>query len=355
MTGPADAARKTRIVQVDPKAPDRAALRDAADVLAAGGLVAFPTETVYGLGANALDAHAVAGIFRAKGRPADNPLIVHVADPSWVDDLAAEVPEEAKRLMARFWPGALTLVLPKRDVVPDITTGGLDTVAVRMPAHPVARALIAAADVPVAAPSANRSGSPSPTRADHVLTDLEGRIDVIVDGGPCRIGVESTVVDVRSDPATILRPGGIPMEALSEVLGVVMLEEGGGALGAETVARAPGMKYRHYAPRAEVRLVEGDPETRTEKLRAAREALAAEGRHAGFLVTDDAGLSGPDVVSLGSRDDPEGAARRLFAALRDMDDRAYDVILVEAVDPAGLGHAVLDRMRRAAEGRSWEA
>src|SRR6266511_1173404 len=232
---------------------DADAVRRAAEVIRAGGLVAFPTETVYGLGADALSAAAVTRIFEAKERPRGNPLIVHLADLSALEEVVARVPARVEDMARRFWPGPLTLVLPRAPAVPLVTTGGLETVAVRVPAHPVAQALLHAASRPIAAPSANRSGRPSPTRAEHVREDLDGRIEIILDGGPTPVGVESTVLDMTSEPPTLLRPGGVTLEELTDCLGEV------GVLGSddeEAAGRSPGLRYRHYAPRAQVIIVE---------------------------------------------------------------------------------------------------
>jgi len=308
----------------------------AARALREGRLVVFPTETVYGLGADALDPQAVARIFAAKGRPADNPLIVHVADTAAARRLAASWPEAAERLAEAFWPGPLTLVVPKGAHVPDITTGGLDSVALRVPAHPVAHALLAAAGVPVAAPSANVSGRPSPTRVEDARADLGDAVAVYVDGGPTDVGLESTVVDVRGPPR-ILRPGGVPREAVEAVVGPLASSRH------EDTARSPGTRYRHYAPRARVELVA--PGVLVERL----ETLRAEGHRVAVVASAENAPQGPDVHVPGPRADASAWARRLFALLRDL-EAGRDVILVEEPPGEGLGEAVLDRLRRAAAG-----
>ena len=239
---------------------DPNAVRDAAAILRRGGLVGIPTETVYGLGADALNEEAVVRIFLAKGRPQDNPLIIHVPDASWLEQYCRDVPPEAYRLAERFWPGPLTMILPRRDIVPLQTTGGLETVGVRCPDHPVTLAIIEAAGVPIAAPSGNTSGRPSPTTAAHMIEDMDGKIDGIVDGGPCTVGVESTIIDLTVTPPRLLRPGGLPLEALEEVLGEVSVDKAvTGLLAAGEHPRAPGMKYRHYAPHAPVTVATAAP------------------------------------------------------------------------------------------------
>lgn len=331
-----------------PDGPDPKVIASAAALLQGGGLVAFPTETVYGLGADALDPDAVRRLFAAKGRPADNPLIVHVATRRQVDQVARDIPALAQALMDRFWPGPLALVLPRRPGVPDETTAGLETVAVRMPDHTVARALIEATGRPVAAPSANRSGSPSPTTALHVLADLEGRIDAVVDAGPCRVGVESTVVLVVGNQATVLRLGAVTEAMLRNVVPSVTVAASahGAAASADETVRSPGLKHRHYAPKAPVRLFEG-PE-RVAALSAAREEGVARGERVGMVVTEESGLHGPDVVPIASRKDPEAYARALYGTLRHLDGLGVDRILVEGIATDGIGAAVMDRLRRAA-------
>jgi len=333
------------------------ALADAARVLRSGGLVAFPTETVYGLGANALDPQAVRRIFTAKGRPQDNPLIVHVAGAEQVPGLVRHIPPVAERLMAAFWPGPLTLVLPRLPVVPLEVTAGLETVAVRFPSHPVAQALLRTAGVPVAAPSANRSGRPSPTRAEHVMEDMEGRVEVVLDGGPCGVGLESTVVDCTSSRLRLLRPGGVTPQDLERVAGPVEVDPG-----VLKVRRAedlgpvasPGMKYRHYAPRGEATLFEGDKAALPAALREAAEEAAKRGLTVAVVASDEtlAAYRGPGYpISLGSRRDLPAMASSLFDALHRCDQVGAGRVLLEGVEPEGVGLAIANRLRRAAGGR----
>lgn len=323
------------------------AIARAAALIRAGERVGFPTETVYGLGANALDGAAVAGIFAAKGRPADNPLIAHIAHLGQLPLVTDRVPPLAWRLMAAFWPGPLTLLLPRGARVPDETTAFLPTVGVRMPAHPVARALIAASGLPIAAPSANRSGAPSPTRAAHVLADLDGRIPLILDGGPCQVGLESTVVDATGAYPVVLRPGGVTVEMLQRVAGRVELA---GSilrpLAEGETASSPGMKYKHYAPRAHVVIYQGAAQA----VRAAMLAGLAADPAAGALYFDeDAAAFAPyPGLSLGSRAHVEQMAARLFDALRRADALGWARVLAPAVEVDGLGLAVMNRMGRAA-------
>jgi L-threonylcarbamoyladenylate synthase len=328
-------------------------LEEAARILRRGGLVAFPTETVYGLGANALDEEAVAAIFHAKGRPADNPLIVHLASVDDLPQVVASAPPEAAILARRFWPGPLTLVLPRKEGVPLITTGGLETVAVRVPDHPLALELISRSKVPVAGPSANLSGRPSPTTAAHVLEDLGGKVDVIIDGGPTGVGVESTVLDLTASPPVLLRPGGVTWEALEEVLGKVILDPA--ILAKEPIetgpVRSPGMKYRHYAPKAKVYLVEGqDADRVAARVDSLAAELAAAGMRVGILATAEGAAQCQRGLVLigGSRRDPAALAASLFAHLRTFDHLDVDVVVVEGIKPVGLGLAVMNRLRKAA-------
>lgn len=324
---------------VDAVRPDPRAIARAAESIRAGELVAFPTETVYGLGADALRSDAVAGIFQAKGRPPDNPLIVHIADADQLSQLCTEVSETARMLAHRFWPGPLTLVLRRRPDVPDVTTAGLDTVAIRVPDHPVAIALLRACDRPIAAPSANRSGRPSPTRAAHVLEDLGEQVAVILDAGPCPIGLESTVVDVSRDPPVILRTGAVSIEALRAVAAETRAVEA-----AETtdLRRSPGTRYRHYAPRARVVLAPAG-EAGEMALR-----LQRAGSRVGLISRQPFQPDQLDLVTPVFASSLEDYAAALFTALRDLDRSGCTVIVAESVEEEGIGRAVMDRLRRAA-------
>ena len=332
----------TQILTVDPAAPDPAAIRRAAEILRAGGLVAFPTETVYGLGANALDPAAVARIFAAKGRPATNPLIVHVADPDDVLNVAADWPATAAALAARFWPGPLTLVVPKKANVPDGVTAGGPTVAVRCPAHAVARALIRAAGVPVAAPSANRSNQLSPTRAAHVLKGLNGRIDMVLDGGPCPGGIESTVVDATGDVVRLLRPGLITVPMLEAVVGRV--EVGVKAGGA---ARSPGQLAKHYSPECELRLSDEDGlfDDLYEAIHAGLKVRAILFSQPGAVAQE---VRGTDSLPTYLPANPEHAATLLYDTLHQLDLSKPDLILVELPPDTPEWAGVRDRLLRAA-------
>ncbi len=320
---------------------DERKIKVAGRLIIEGKLVAFPTETVYGLGADALNESAVRRIFEAKGRPADNPLIVHIAEFDDLKKLAREIPEEAKLLAERFWPGPLTLVLPKREEVPLVTTGGLDTVAVRMPAHPIALALIRAS-TPVAAPSANVSGKPSPTLAEHVVDDFYGKIEAIIDGGPTPVGVESTVIDLTSGRPMLLRPGGLPLEEIEKVIGPVEVHP---AVKGKAVdlAKAPGMKYRHYSPSVPVIVVEGPRERVREKIGELVEKYRSKGYRVGVMATEE--FPADEFFHLGET--VEEVAKNLFRALRELDRRGVDVIIAEGVDERGLGLAVMNRLRKA--------
>lgn len=320
-----------------------------AKLILAGELVAFPTETVYGLGANGLDGAAVAKIFAAKGRPSDNPLILHVAKKSDVRPLWGRMPKQAPILMDTFWPGPLTIVAPKSDIVPDEVTAGLDSVAIRMPQNKTARALIAKSGVPIAAPSANRSGKPSPTTAQHVLDDLGGRIPLIIDGGACKYGVESTVLSLVGEP-TILRPGAITQEMLSALIGEVRvsssilnpMKEG-------EIAASPGMKYQHYAPSAEVIVVLGRADQAAKRINAIYREAEADGRTVEIAATEQTRqfYKGKRHLVLGNRDEPETLCANLFSALREMDTRA-ELILAEGIPAEDEGLAYMNRLLRAA-------
>lgn len=330
---------------------DRDRLKEAAELLRSGGLVAFPTETVYGLGANALDEQAAARIYAAKGRPSDNPLIAHVSCFEEVLPLTSRVPEMGRRLAEAFWPGPLTLVFPKSALVPYGTTGGLDTVAVRMPSDPAASELIRLAGVPVAAPSANTSGRPSPTTADHVLQDMDGRIDMIVDGGPVGIGVESTIVDVTEAVPVLLRPGAVTLEMLRETVGRVEIDPAIlGPVSAEVRPKAPGMKYRHYAPEAELTLVEGEQERVIEQIRRLAAMRQQEGKRVGIICTDETRdrYSADVVMSIGERAKEETIAHNLYAVLREFDEQGVSHIYSESFSRNDLGQAIMNRLNKAA-------
>lgn len=340
---------ETKLYVVEKDNPDIRILAEAADVLKQGGLVAFPTETVYGLGANGLDPGAVEGIFAAKGRPSDNPLILHIAEPHEVEKLAREIPANACALMEKYWPGPLTVVLERTRAVPDAVTAGLDTVAIRLPDSLVARTLIGLAGVPLAAPSANTSGRPSPTTAQAVMDDLAGKVEIVIDAGPCGIGVESTVVDCTTPVPTLLRPGGVTLEMLMETLGEVEVDP---ALAhGRTVPRSPGMKYTHYAPAAPMTLFEGTTGACQARVSQAVAQALAEGRRVGAVVSAETaeGLPPSSVVAVyGSRLRPDEAAANLYNALRLFDTEAVDVIFAEGVAENGLGLAVMNRLRKAA-------
>ncbi len=320
-----------------------------AKLIQAGELVAFPTETVYGLGANGLNGAAVAKIFAAKGRPSDNPLIEHIAKKSDVRALWSRMPKQAQILMDTFWPGPLTLVAPKSDIVPEEVTAGLDTVAVRMPQNKTARALIAKAGVPIAAPSANRSGRPSPTTAQHVLDDLGGRIPLIIDGGACKYGVESTVLSLVGEP-TILRPGAITREMIAALIGEVRVSNSIlNPMKDGEVAASPGMKYQHYAPSAEVIVILGKPEQAAKRINALYREAEADGRSVEIAATEQtkAYYRSKRFTVLGDRDEPETLCANLFSALREMDTRA-DLILAEGIPAEDEGLAYMNRLLRAA-------
>lgn len=347
-------SRKTIILRVNSERPEIDKISIAAEVIRRGGLVAFPTETVYGLGADALNPAAVRDIYLAKMRPLDNPIIVHVADKNDVYRLAENIPESAERLMNLFWPGPLTLILRASEIVPKVTTGGLDTIAIRMPRHAVALSLIKMSERPIAAPSANLAGRPSPTLAEHVIQDLYGRIDVIIDAGPTNIGVESTVLDMTHKPPQILRPGGVTYEELKAALGDVTIHPAAIARSEVHVehARSPGMKHKHYAPKAEMIVVEGRFDLVVEKVKELAEQHFRAGRRVGILATDESlqeynfGLW--TVKSLGSRSNLASAAKSLFRLLREFDEEGVDIIIAEGVPQEGLGLAIMNRLRRAA-------
>ena len=317
----------------------------AAKILREGGLLAIPTETVYGLGANALDAEAVRRIFEAKGRPQDNPLIIHVTGQQWLARYCEDVPPLAYVLARKFWPGPLTMILKRKPVIPDQTTAGLDTVGVRCPNHPVTLAIIREAGVPIAAPSANTSGRPSCTTAQDVLEDMDGKIAGVVDGGPCAVGVESTILDLTCDPPRLLRPGGLPLEELERLIGKIEVDKAvTGMLGEGEKPRAPGMKYRHYAPKAPVTVVTGAPE------KSAQIIVQRVGPTSGVICFDEYAHLFPQQVvqTLGSASDKQTQAQRVFDALRSFDGSAVTEIYAQCPDNRGLGLAIGNRLKKAA-------
>ncbi|MDU2063817.1 MAG: L-threonylcarbamoyladenylate synthase [Sporomusaceae bacterium] len=341
---------ETHYYKLSAENPSHKVIEVAGALLRQGGLVAFPTETVYGLGANGYSPEAVAAIYAAKGRPSDNPLILHIASLAMLDELVTTVPVAAEKALQAFWPGPLTIIAPKSSRVPLAVTGGLDTVAVRYPSSVIARELIAAANVPIAAPSANRSGKPSPTTAQAVLEDLDGRIDMIIDGGPCDIGLESTVLDCTGDIPVILRPGGITYEMLVQELGQVEVDPGL-SLGSQAAPKAPGMKYRHYAPTAPLILFEG-PEQAVQT--AMQERVAQEtkqGRRLGLLICEEwrsLFQMVESVETFGSLLDLDAVAGQIFGALRSFDHESVDLILAQGIPESGIGRAVMNRLRKAA-------
>lgn len=340
----------TEIVKIDRENFSRQQLKHAGELLRAGALVAFPTETVYGLGGNALDEATVAKIYEAKGRPSDNPLIVHIAELEALRELAVDVPELAYRLAERFWPGPMTMILKKSSIVPDATTGGLPTVSVRMPSDPVARALIAESERYIAAPSANLSGRPSPTTAEHVIEDLSGRIEMILDGGMCDIGLESSIIDLSGDVPMILRPGYITKEDFEEIAARVEYDKAVLAERAQesAVAKAPGMKYRHYAPKGQIYLVEG-----TEVVATINELVAkkeAEGIRTAVLCAEETKeqYCCKHVYSLGALSSEKEISAHLFSVLRTFDAEEIAVIYSESFEQTRLSLAIMNRLRKAA-------
>ena len=342
----------TKIIKITDKTQgNEEELVVAAKILKAGGLVAFPTETVYGLGANALNEEAARKIYAAKGRPSDNPLIAHISCMDELPALVAKIPEAGRKLAEKFWPGPLTMIFPKSAAVPYGTTGGLDTVAVRMPSDPVANRLIRLAGIPVAAPSANTSGRPSPTKAEHVIEDMDGKIEMIIDGGEVGIGVESTIVDVSGEAPTLLRPGAVTIEMLRDTLGTVEIDPAIlGPMKAGVKPKAPGMKYRHYAPKAEMTLVEGENGLVVDYINQRVKAALAAGKKAGVICTEESRKFYHDGILqvIGSREHEETVAHNLFAVLREFDDLDVDCIFSESFSEDQLGRAIMNRLCKAA-------
>ena len=341
---------KTEIEKLNLEAIDDKIIAKAAAIIRDGGLVAFPTETVYGLGADAMQASAAKKIYEAKGRPSDNPLIVHIADVSALRNLTDEVPGKAVKLAKAFWPGPLTMIVKKSAAVPYETTGGMDTVAVRMPNHPIALALIAASGTYIAAPSANTSGRPSPTAAEHVMTDLNEKIPLILDGGSVGIGIESTIIDLTEETPMILRPGYITQEMLEEVIGEVHVDPGLIASDSLQKPKAPGMKYRHYAPKADLTVVTGEKKDVIGTINYLSHTGISQGKKIGIIATDETAgeYRCGDVISIGAREDEDAIARHLYGILRKFDDLDVDTIYSESFESEGLGQAIMNRLLKAA-------
>ena len=343
---------KTIMQTINPESFRDEELEEACRILQKGGLVAFPTETVYGLGGDAMHPEASAKIYAAKGRPSDNPLIVHIADMDALEDIAQSVPEAAVKLADHFWPGPLTMIFPKKEAVPKSTTGGLETVAVRMPSHPVARALIRESGVYIAAPSANTSGRPSPTKAEHVKEDLDGRIDMILDGGAVGIGLESTIVDLSTGVPTILRPGYITGEMLEDVLGEDQVDPAilSQKMNPNIVAKAPGMKYRHYAPKGQMTIIEGDTGKVVDEINRLVKEKTDEGCSVAVIATEETkdAYACANVRSVGSRATEGSIAAGLYDILREMDHIGAEYIYAESFEKDTLGKAIMNRMLKAA-------
>ena len=341
---------KAEVVAMDAEHLNMEAIQKAGKILREGGLVAFPTETVYGLGGNALDPKASMKIYAAKGRPSDNPLIVHIADIKDLAKITTEIPEGARILAEKYWPGPLTMILPKADSVPKETTGGLDSVAVRFPSDRIAQELIKAAGGFVAAPSANTSGRPSPTMAEHVEEDLGDAIEMIIDGGQVGIGLESTIVDCTEDVPVVLRPGYISLEMLKDTLGDVRMDRGLLITDSSVHPKAPGMKYRHYAPKADLSIVEGPQDEVIACINRLTHEAVENGLKAGIIATDETKDQYSDglVLSIGSREEEETIAHHLYEVLRDFDEAQVNVIYSEAFYTPRMGQAIMNRLLKAA-------
>ena len=341
---------QTLVITQDENRIDEQAIMQAGEIIRNGGLVAFPTETVYGLGGDGLNPDSSCKIYAAKGRPSDNPLIIHIYRMEDLEVLVKEIPESARKLAEAFWPGPLTMILPKADVVPKETTGGLDTVAVRMPSHKVALAFIKAAGGFVAAPSANLSGKPSPTLAKYVLEDMDGRIDMIIDGGDIAIGLESTIVDLTGDVPMILRPGYITLDMLKDVLGEVTMDPTLMDGDCKERPKAPGMRYRHYAPKGDMLIIEGKPEKVVEEINTLVKESRQKGYKTGVIATaENAEKYRADVVKVvGNRGDDTAIAASLYRILREFDDEEVDAIYSESFAADGIGQAIMNRLLKAA-------
>jgi len=343
--------KDTMIIGIDPNEIDNKLINVCAKILKKGGTVAFPTETVYGLGANALDSEAIKEIFVAKGRPSDNPLIVHVSKIEEILPLVKEIPKRVHSVMEKFWPGPLTIIFEKSDIVPHEISAGLSTVAIRMPSHPIAIKLIEECGLPIAAPSANISGKPSPTKAEHVIKDLIGKVDIIISGGDCNVGVESTVLDMTGEVPMILRPGGVTKEMLEDVLGEVSIDRAvEDPSEVKETPKSPGMKYTHYAPKANVIIIQGQLDKSVSKIKELKLSYEKENKRVGIICTDETSNKYEEgiVKSMGSRNHPETIAANLFKVLREFDETDVEIILSEAVDTVEIGQAIMNRLKKAA-------
>lgn len=341
---------ETKVITIDHKNIDEAVLQEAGKIIREGGLVAFPTETVYGLGGDALNKESSRKIYEAKGRPSDNPLIVHICKMDDLSPIVEEIPEAVYRLAEAFWPGPLTIIMKKSEQVPKETTGGLNTVAVRMPSHPVALKFIEYAGGYVAAPSANVSGRPSPTRAKYVIEDMTGRIDMILDGDGIDIGLESTIVDMTGDIPMILRPGYITLEMLQKVLGEVDTDKTILDINCKDAPKAPGMRYRHYAPKGQLTIVEGDVEKTIDKINELTKEAHKKGEKVGIIGTEETRslYFGDSIKSVGKRRDEESIARTLYSILREFDDEDVTIIYSESFSECSMGQAIMNRLLKAA-------
>ena len=343
---------ETRVVKIDSSNPDIELVKEAAGYITGGDLVGFPTETVYGLGANGLDENAVRKIFMAKGRPQDNPLILHVNSIEMLRTLVVEIPDKALKLIDAFWPGPLTILFKKNNIVPEVITAGLDTVAIRMPSHKIALELIGASNTPIAAPSANTSGRPSPTRAEHVIEDMNGKIPFIIDGGETGIGLESTVIDLTEDIPMILRPGGITPRDIIEVLGECKIDPGLEETSIDSTPKSPGQKYRHYAPKAKMFVFTGKSEDVNKEMLIRATKAKHEGKKVGIMTTIEnvEFFSGFMIEEMGSLDDVDSIAHNLFHLIRKLDEAKVDLILCQGVERDSIGLAVMNRLYKASGG-----
>jgi len=341
----------TKIIRMDSNNINSKIIAEAGNAIKTGKLVVFPTETVYGLGANACDGKAVKKIFLAKGRPQDNPLIAHIADFESINEIALEVTEEARKLAEKFWPGPMTLIMKKKPIISDITSAGLESIGIRMPSNTIARELIKASGVPIAAPSANISGRPSPTDIERCVEDMNGKVDYIIGGEQCTFGLESTVIDCTTKPVCVLRPGAITLEMIKEVDSRAYIDP---AImkkpDKDLRPKAPGMKYKHYAPKADVKIIEGDLQKTIEKINEMVQNYIDDGKKVGVMATDETMkfYDNVKIISLGSRKDMYSIGKNLFETLRSFDDDNVDIILSEAFNEKGFGVAIMNRLNKSA-------